>query len=577
MLSELRIDQFAIIQHLELSFEKGLTIFTGETGAGKSIILDAIEAILGWKVDPSLIRAGAERASIEAVFRLEGAAGAAVREILEREDLVDDNPAFVTLAREMRREGRTTARINGRSVSTGLLREVGGLLVDIHGQSEHLSLLNVNQHLDLLDRFSSTSRVLEDYRGLYRRLQTVRRDLAEVRQAEQDAARRADYLSYQVQEIEAARLQPDEEEELRQERNRLANAEGLASLARQSVQLLDEGDPESPAISDLLGQLSHAINGLTRIDPSRAVFSEQAETLLAVASDLGRDLADYLESIEFNPRRLEQVEDRLELIYNLKRKYGGSLEAVLASAEKARAQLDMIIHASERIAELETAEKHLLKELAVLGQRLSAQRKQAAQVMQTGIENELADLKMAGARFSVDFQVQPDPNGLPLDGMTAAFDASGFDRVQFLIAPNPGEGLKPLVKIASGGETARLMLALKNVLARADTIPTLIFDEIDQGIGGRVGLVVGHKLWQLSLAHQVLCITHLPQLAAYGDAHYRVTKQVSGGRTSTVVENLSGEVREQELAQMLGGISAGTLHSAREIMEMVREAQQHKP
>jgi len=562
MLAELRIDNFAIINHLEVDFKSGLTTFTGETGAGKSILLDAIMAIVGGKVDAAAIRSGADRSLVEADFHIPEMNSKALMAVLNREELGDD-PAFVTLSRELRREGRTVARINGHSVSLALLREVGDYLVDIHGQSEHLSLLNVRRHLGLLDRYAGSTELLDAYQQTYHQIQLLRRELTELRLAEQESARRLDLLNFQAEEIEAALLKPGEEEELRGERDRLANAENLAALTRQGLALLEEGSPEVPSISDMLGQATQALASVSRMDSAQVRLSDQAQSALEIVADLVRDLQDYQERIEFNPRRLEQLEDRLDLINRLKRKYGGSIEAVLAFGRDARQRLNRIANAGELIAGLEAQELALLKELALRAEKLSACRSRAAAEMGAGVERELADLSMAGARFQVSISSQPDPAGVEIKGQRLRFDEHGVDRVEFLIDPNPGEGFKPLVKIASGGETSRLMLALKNVLVQADEVPTLIFDEIDQGIGGRVGAVVGEKLWQLARAHQVLCVTHLPQLAAYGDQHYNVNKAVSGGRTQTQVVALSGEGRVNELAQMLGALNDANLKAAR--------------
>lgn len=571
MLTELRIENFAIIQRLELDFKPGLITFTGETGAGKSIILDAITAVVGGRVDATSIRAGADRANVDATFHLSDANRAMIHEILEREDLLDD-PDYVTLSRELRREGRTTARVNGRNASLSLVREIGSYLVDIHGQSEHLSLLNIRQHIHLLDRYAASEAALAGYRKAYEHLTVLRRELTSLRQTEQDAERRTDLLGYQLQEIEAASLRPGEEVELRQERERLANAENLSSLAQQAVNLLDDGSPEAPSLSDLIGEVVQAMASLGRIDSSRAGLAEQAETIADLISDMTLELHTYAEGIEFNPKRLEDVEERLDLIHKLQRKYGGTIESVLAFEEKARQELDTIAHATERIAELEQKEGEALKDLAQTGQALSQKRKEAARSLETSVENELNDLNMSGARFSVDFQYAPDPGGVLIDsGESISYDSTGLDRVEFLIAPNPGEGLKPLVKIASGGETSRLMLALKNVLARADNIPTLIFDEIDQGIGGRVGMVVGEKLWQLGRRHEVLCVTHLPQLAAFGDQHFCVRKLIEDGRTITHVEQLDDSTREEELAQMLGSLNDANLVAAHETLTMARQ------
>ncbi len=562
MLSELRIENFAIIQRLDLQFNPGLIIFTGETGAGKSIILDAIEALVGGKADVEMIRGGEDRSLLEAVF----STNSPVDDVLKREDL-QDQEGWVTLSREIRREGRTSSRVNGRAVSQSLLKEIGSLLVDIHGQSEHLSLLNTRQHIILLDRFAGTGRHLADYREEYQRLISLRKNLAGLREQEKDAARMTDLLRYQVNEIESSHLKPGELDELVIERDRLANAENLASLGQEALRLLDEGEAEAPSVGDLFGQAVRALSSLARIDPSKSTLFEKAEAASEEITGLIRELQDYLDQIEANPRRLEQMEDRLEQIKILCRKYGGDEAAVLSFAVEARRQLDSIEHAGEQIEQLEKDEQVLLTSLAARASDLSRARKQAASDLSSAVERQLQDLHMPGARFQVEFQTQPDSHGLQTEnGETVRFDASGFDQVEFLIAPNPGEGLKPMVRIASGGETSRLMLALKNVLAHADDIPTLIFDEIDQGIGGRVGTTVGQKLWQVARAHQVFCVTHLPQLAAFGDQHYTVRKAILNDRTLTETRVLVDEDRINELAAMLGSTGEAGMGSAREIL-----------
>jgi DNA repair protein RecN (Recombination protein N) len=567
VLRELRIQNFAIIDQLELTFESGLVVFTGETGAGKSIILDALELLLGGRADATAIRTEADLARVEATFHLCGPERQEVHAILRRADLLDD-PDYLTLSREVRREGRSVARVNGVTVNIGLLKELGERLVDIHGQSEHLSLLNVRAHLGLLDRYADVQSQRETYRQTYQQLQAVRRELEELRQAQRDADRRTEMLTFQAEEIESARLRPGEDEELRHERDRLANAEALARLAQQALAALDEGTAESPAATDLIGQAAQALNKLAQIDSDQSALAQQTTLLAESLADLARSLRAYLETIEYNPKRLEEVEERLDLLHRLTRKYGGSLEAVLAYAAEARRQLEHISNAAERIAQLEAEEKELLTRLSEQAQILSRQRRAAAEKLSRSMEAELDDLRMAAARFAVDFQTRPDPAGLPLpDGTRVAFDEDGLDKVEFLIAPNPGEGLKPLAKIASGGETSRLMLGLKNVLAHADEVPTLIFDEIDQGIGGRVGATVGEKLWLLARQHQVLVVTHLPQLAAFGDQHFQVQKQVENDRTRTHVTPLEGETRLLELAQMLGEVSEGTLRSAHDLLQ----------
>jgi len=571
MLTELHIENFAIIQALELHFKNGLVIFTGETGAGKSIILDAIEALVGGRSEATMVRSGADRAVLEAVFKIPVQFKDEIHSILKREDL-DDGSDEVVFGREIRLEGRTVARVNGRSVNVGLLKELGVSLVDIHGQSEHLSLLNVKSHLGLLDRYAGVQREDEEYQQAYRELRQIRKELHALREMEAEAARRMELLEFQAQEIMGANLDASEEEELTQERSRLANAETLTSSVQQALTLLDEGGPDALAVSDLLGQAKQLLANLARIDASQGALLEQLESATVQISEIIRSLTGYLDEIEYNPRRLEQVEERLELIHRLVKKYGGSVEAALAFGQNARSQLETIAHAGERIAELEDQEKAALEELKVKALVLSLKRKEAAAALQEHVEKELADLSMSGAKFEVTFQTSESETGVELTpNVRTAFTESGIDQVEFFIAPNPGEGLKPLTKIASGGETSRLMLALKNVLTGADYIPTLIFDEIDQGIGGRVGNVVGEKLWRLARNHQVMCVTHLPQLAAYGDQHYSVRKHVHDGRTTTEVHELDEPARTSELALMTGSVSDATLKAASEVLDAAQK------
>ena len=567
MLDELRIENFAIINKLEIRFKSGLVIVTGETGAGKSIILDAIMALVGGRVDANMVRSGAERASLEAVFSIPAETRSEIIEILKREEL-DEGEPFVTLGREIRGEGRSVARVNGRSVNVSLLKELGHYLVDIHGQSEHLSLLDERSHLGLLDRYAVTQAELADYQTSYKKLTGIRRELKSLRELENESARRTELLSFQVQEIEAAHLKEGEEEELDQERSRLANAESLSSSAQQALALLDEGSPDTSSAVDLIGQASQLLATLARIDASQQELASQVEAINAQLSEVNLDLRGYLDEIEFNPGRLEQVENRLELIHQMKRKYGGSIEAAIEYGKNTREQLENIANAGERIVELEAEEAAAVQEAKISGQKLSEKRKAAALLLATAVERELADLSMPGAHFSVSFD-----QGDQTTSADEHFTDNGFDQVEFLIAPNPGEGLKPLVKIASGGETSRLMLALKNVLASVDFVPTLVFDEIDQGIGGRVGFIVGEKLWHLGVNHQVMCVTHLSQLAAFGEQHFRVRKLVVDDRTLTEVEELDDTARIVELAQMTGSMSESNLTAAQEMLSKAHERQ----
>jgi DNA repair protein RecN (Recombination protein N) len=588
VLAELTIRDLAIIDELHLRFGEGLNVLTGETGAGKSIIVDAVSLLLGGRGDAGLIRAGAGRALAEGVFRLDAEAQAAVEPILEADGLEGDDPGVLVLSREIRKEGRNICRINGRAVALRSLQAVGECLVDIHGQTEHLSLMRVREHGDLLDRYGGLWPLRQQVAGLVTEVRAARRELHSLRRDERELARRTDLLQYQVSEIDAARLQPGEEQELGQERTRLANAEQLQALAGEAFAALYESGEDQASAVDLLQITARALAGLLRLDPSTSTLAEAAEQTGYQLEDLAEQVRNYRDSVEFNPRRLNQVEERLSLIHNLERRYGESIEDVLAFAGRARQELETIEHSGERIAELEAEEERLLREIGCLGSELSQQRQDAGQRLAAGIEAELDELSMARARFGVDLAWRDDPEGAFVDqvgrngaqGQRIAFEAGGLDRVEFLVAPNVGEPLKPLVRIASGGETSRLMLALKTVLAQADRTPTLIFDEIDAGIGGRVGSVVGHKLWgltrgdgDLGRCHQVLCVTHLPQLASYGDLHLHVSKGVVGGRTVTSVQFLEGEALEQEMAGMLGAVTERTRASA---VEMLAASRAHK-
>jgi DNA repair protein RecN (Recombination protein N) len=569
MLTDLHIRDFAIIDDLGLEFGPGFIVLTGETGAGKSILIDAVELLLGGRADASMVRAGAAAAVIEGVFRLDDSIAGDLRALLEGEGLLED-PTFLTLGREVRSEGRSVGRVNGRTVSLGLLRQVGEYLVDVHGQSEHLSLLRVREHQALLDRHARNESLRQAYAAVYRSLSEVRAELERLRVSEAEAARRADMLAFQINEIEAAALKPGEEAGLAEDRTRLANAEQLARLAEQSLAALDETPEDRPSAIDLLGEAAEALAALSRVDASLAGLQAEAQALEEQAGEVARRLRLYREAIEFNPRRLDEVEERLAALRGLQRKYGATLEAVLAHAEQARQELDAIQHADERIQALQAREAELLAALGTAGAKLSESRKKAGEKLARGIEAELNDLRMAGARFGIDLHWEEASDGAFVGERRVAFGASGLDHIEFLIAPNPGEGLKPLARIASGGETSRLMLGLKGVLARADRTPTLIFDEIDQGIGGRVGAVVGEKLHGLAQAHQVLCVTHLPQLAAFGDQHLRVEKDTQRGRTRTQVRAVTGDERVAELALMLGGDSESNRRSAAELLQAAR-------
>lgn len=575
MLEEIRIQNFAIIDALELSFDKGFNVITGETGAGKSIIIDAVELLIGGKADAGLVRSGADRAVIEGTFVMETLTHARLLPTLEREALLGDGPAeVITLYREVRLNGRSAARINGISVSLDILREVGDELIDIHGQSSHMSLFKARMHLDLLDRYADLLEVRAALGSVVRTLEGIRSEIRQLTQDKDALARRADRLRYAIEEIGAADLQSGEEQALVAERSRLGNSEQLAKLANEAHALLsdDESDDVKAAV-DLLMQVSVLLGKLARIDPRMEPQLAMAQDISDTAQELAIAMASYADEIEYNPDRLDEIEERIELIKSLKKRYSqDSIEALNVYLQQATDELDTIENSDERLQQLRAQEEKTLRHIGELAERISGRRDIAGKQLGKRIVQELKDLRMEKTQFDVQMTRTPDAVGCyGRDGQRYAFDANGLDQVEFMMSANPGEPLRPLAKVASGGEAARIMLSLKRVLTQADSTPILIFDEIDQGIGGRIGSVVGEKLWSLTHGHQVMCVTHLPQLASYGDRHYRVQKLVIGDRTSTQIVALEADNQKvEELAQMLGAFGASGLESARDLLTEAR-------
>jgi DNA repair protein RecN (Recombination protein N) len=574
MLQELRIKNFAIIDEIALSFPAGFLVMTGETGAGKSIIVDAVNLLLGERSDVTLVRAGAGRAVIEGVFSVPPHLRAEIGAYLRDNGLEGEAPDEISLSREVRANGRSQARINGVMSNLNVYREIGGMLVDIHGQSEHLSLLKPAQHLYLLDRYAGLEDARAAVQAAVRDLRQTRGEIDSLLTDEAALARRVDMLQYQIQEIQAADPRPEEETELAQERNRLVNAEKIAELATETQYALNGDMNEASGAEDMLAQAAILLSKLARLDPTVEDRAQLAESLSAQAQELSRALREYRDKIEYDPRRLDEIEERIEVLARLKRKYGGSIDVVLAYAAKAQTELDSITRGEERLADLRADEDRLLRRVGALAGDLSRQRQEAAARLERAIVAELGDLRMEGARFEVQVAQEGDPDGCYVDERRLAFNGTGVDQVEFHMAANVGEPLRPIAKVASGGETSRIMLALKGVLSLADQIPTLIFDEIDQGIGGRAGAMVGQKLWQLAANHQVLVVTHLAQLAGFGDAHYKVSKTAKGNRTVTQVERLDDQGRVDELTEMLGAETSSARQSAYDILMLARRAKE---
>ena len=584
MLSELFIRNFAIIDELHLQLDSGFNVLTGETGAGKSIILDAMTLVLGGRADTTHVRAGSDDAYVEAFFRLEPVMREALQPVLESEGLDEEDDEYVVLARELRASGRNICRVNGRTVSLSVLRQVAEPLIDIHGQGDHLSLLKPRAHLPLLDAFGGLDGERRELAAQVRRLHGVVRELDELRRSQRDLEQRLEMLRFKVQEISSAALQPDDEESLRIERARLANAEQLGRFAGEVVALMTTNDDDRPSVLDMMGRVEHALTQLAKVDETRQQSLENLQGLGFQLNELVADVQDYLERLEYDSGRLNAVEGRLEAISDLKRKYGEtSIAGLLAAGDSAGAEIKTLENSEIRTAELEGEQEHHLRVIGSMAGELSGKRREAAARLAEAVELHLAELKMEGARFAVNLRTEPSDKGcyVSFDGAEArlAFDQTGIDQVEFLISANPGEPLKPLARVASGGEMARLMLALKTALAQVDKAPTLIFDEIDQGIGGRVGDIVGRKLWGLAsdAGHQVVVVTHLPQLAGYGDAHFHVSKAVAGGRTTTRVDLLDPPGRVRELAAMLGTQGDTARSGAESILHHVAQAKNGLP
>jgi DNA repair protein RecN (Recombination protein N) len=564
MLVDLDVRDFAIIDHIVCRLSPGFNVLTGETGAGKSIIVDAVGQLIGERSDSTMVRSGCERAVIQGVFDL-GERSDRLALLLATYG-VECEPRLI-VSREVSAGGGSTARINGRLVPVKALTEVGQLLVDIHGQSENTSLKRPSEHVELLDRYAGLAPERATLADLVGRLRALESDLGALRQDETRLQHRADLLAFQVEEIGLARLSEPEEPELLAERTRLLNAERLALLADRAYADLRDDEGEGAGALDQVDQAVAALESLAQIDaamdPVRAALTAAAEAM----TDQAHVLRAYRDRLEFDPVRLEAVEERLAAIADLKRKYGQDIAAVLAFAVRAAEDLTHIQGAAERIAELEHARAALLTEFGALSGAVSARRREAGERLARAVEVELEVLGMPGSRFEVVLARRLDPDGAPVDDACYGFDATGIDDVAFLVSTNPGEPPRPLVRVISGGETARLMLALKAILTAADQVPCLIFDEIDAGIGGRVGGVVGRKLWGLAERHQVLCVTHLPQVAAFGDTHLHVRKALAAGRTVTEVMRMDGDVRVDELTSMLGSETNAARRNAEQLLQ----------
>ncbi len=564
MLKSLSVREFALIREIDISFGTGLNIITGETGAGKSILIDAMGLILGGRSSVEDIRQGALKAVVEAVFAVRGNKAVAG---LVRENELDEGDELI-LRREVSARGQSRCFVNDTPVALAVLRSFGDVLVDLHGQHEHQSLLRTETHGELLDDFGRLEGLRGEYQRAYAALRDVIAELDSLRRKEQEYARMRDLYEFQIREIDEVGPSEGEEEGLEQERRILENAERLYEATATLHQSLYDGDRSA---HDLLVAARNQLEDLAEIDPSFAPLREECVTATVIVEELTKFLQSYSSRIEFNPERLEHIRDRLGRLSLLRKKYGGSLEAVLKHREEIGREFEVATHFDEQIASLEQKKREANGALLDAGRRLSTKRNDLVGRISQGVEKALSTLGIPQGKFLVRIEPLRSRSGAVgvVHGKQEIFAGpTGLDDVEFLLSTNPGEEPKPLVKIASGGEISRVMLALKSILAKSERLPLLVFDEIDTGISGRIAQAVGKMLKNLASYHQIIAITHLPQIAGMADGHFSVEKQESKGRTTTSLRLLPLEERVHEVAKLLSGseVTQRSLDGARELM-----------
>jgi DNA repair protein RecN (Recombination protein N) len=572
VLQELHIRNLALIEELQLEFDAGFNVLTGETGAGKSIIIDALGLVLGERFSVEMIRTGADSLMVEAVFGSENRPD--LEAFLAETGVPLDDDRTLIIQRDINRNGKNRCRVNGQLVTVLVLQKIGGFLIDIHGQHQHQSLLVPEKQLELLDQYCGAACI-----GLREHLQAVyqkwRALTVEIRRLQQDqamVARRIDLLRFQTEEINQAKLVIGEDEALQKERQILASSEKLFEAAAGAYRVLYENN-DGPAAIEMLGEAERTLNQVTGIDLRLEPLLNSLREVVCATEEVARDLRDYQERVQFDPERLTAIEDRLEEITRLKRKYGATIAEILIFAQHSADELDRLANQEEQAGQLEAELATVCLELGALAAKLTEQRLNGAKRLEEAIVEQLADLNMGKTQFQISLTHTVAATGVPCQGEICEVTASGADKIDFLVAPNPGETLKPMTKIASGGELSRIMLALKTILAELDGIPTMVFDEIDVGIGGRTAQAVAEKILTIGKARQVVCVTHLPQIASMAKRHFYIAKQVVGERTIVSVRDLTVAERVEELARMLSGaqVTATTRQHAGEMLAMAED------
>lgn len=560
MLLELEVKNFALIDHLHLQFEQGLNILTGETGAGKSILIDALNMAIGERADRAFVRTGTNKCIIQAVFKPPQDKGIDAQ--LEAYGIDPDFEGIIVITREIYQSGRSVCRINGTIVTQAQLKSISRGLIDIHGQHQHQSLLDSQAHIDLLDAYGGESviKLLSQLSEQYQQLSALQRSLKAICHDEMERERKIDLLRFQIEEIQTADLKAGEEESLNIQKNKLANSERIYKAIYDSYHLLREGNHHKP-ILDNLSHIQSQLQQVVEYDEKLRYFHEVIEEIQYRLEDITREIRDYKEETIFDPGELEAIELRLDLINSLKRKYGKSIDEIIEYQNKISNELFLLENSGKEIQRIKQEIEDQRRKMTKNAESLSSLRKEIAHSLEKSLTEILETLNMGKTTFQVNIQPMLDHQ------QRYQLGPKGFDQVEFLISTNLGEPLKPLAKIASGGEMSRIMLALKRILADVDHIPTLIFDEIDSGISGKTAQVVGQNMYELSKNHQIICITHLPQIASLADCHFLIEKHADLQSTKTTVINLNKQEQIKEVGRLLGGeLTDITLKHAEEMI-----------
>ena len=564
MLNELSISNFALIDEITIKFDEGLNIFTGTTGVGKSLIIGALNFLLGSRTTNDIARTNTKDVSVSGLFFIKSTQ---IRQSIKKHiDNIDDEE--IIIQRNLDQKGRNRCKLNNQPITVSLLKEIGELLVNIHGQHEHESLTNPLQQLSILDSFGKLDDLRREYSSIYRNALEKGKLLHSLNDKQSERKKQIDLYHYEINEIESSRLQPKEDESLEEERYILANSEKIQNVLSLCSNSLYESDN---SIIEGLKDIANELSKIMGIDKGFENTIEVCSQTIYQLEDIANTLRNDVEKYDYDPRRLEQIEERIETIRSLKRKYGDSIENILSNGENAKVKLEKLLKENEDTEIIEKELKQLKNAVINTGKTLTQHRKKAGKKLSALIKKELTDLGISDGRFDINVSAL-DNTGSEQTGLEDA-SRSGFDRVEFMFSSNPGEELKPLRKIASGGEISRIMLALKRHLALADQTPVLIFDEIDANIGGRMGRVIGEKLRLVAQSHQVICITHLPQIASYAEQHFKVNKTVKSNKTFVAIDNLSSKEQLEEIAEMIRGAekSVVTRKQAKEMLDDARK------